>query len=156
MKKNRSSRSQMFLKIGVLKNFPNFIEKRLWWGFFLIKLQALRYTLFTEHFQWLLLKEAGHQENFGKKKLNTVGWALKRKFRFYRSLTHSLPIFIFKPPWKLQKTFSFFILSGGPKENIWRKSVKAKKLFHTCFMHGRKMVKKVTPEKRTIYNLKQI
>ena len=36
----RSSRSQMFFKIGVLKNFAIFAEKHLCWSLFLIKLQA--------------------------------------------------------------------------------------------------------------------
>ena len=36
-----SSRSQMFLKVGVLKNFANFTGKQLRWYFFLIKLKAL-------------------------------------------------------------------------------------------------------------------
>ena len=39
---NRSSRSQMFFKIGVPKNFANFTGKHLPWSFFLIKLQALQ------------------------------------------------------------------------------------------------------------------
>ena len=38
----RSSRSQMFFTIGVLKNFAIFTEKHLCWSLFLIKLQALR------------------------------------------------------------------------------------------------------------------
>ena len=36
-----SSRLQMFLKIGVLKNFANFIGKQLHWNFFFITLKAL-------------------------------------------------------------------------------------------------------------------
>ena len=36
----RSSRSQMFFKIDVLKNFANFTGKHLCWSLFLIKLQA--------------------------------------------------------------------------------------------------------------------
>ena len=47
----RSSRLQMFFKIGVLKNFANFTGNQLYWSFFLIKLQA-----------WVC--------NFIKKKLN--------------------------------------------------------------------------------------
>ena len=43
----RSSRSQMFFKIGALKNFANFTEKHLCWSLFLIKLQAWR-TLIKE------------------------------------------------------------------------------------------------------------
>ena len=38
----RSSRSQMFFKIGVLKNFAMFTGKHLCWSLFLIKLQAFR------------------------------------------------------------------------------------------------------------------
>ena len=37
---DRSSRSQMFFKIGVLKHFSNFTEKQLCWSLFLIKLHA--------------------------------------------------------------------------------------------------------------------
>ena len=36
----RSSRSQMFFKIGVLKNFAILTGKRLCWSLFLIKVQA--------------------------------------------------------------------------------------------------------------------
>ena len=38
----RSSRLQMFFKIGVLKNFANFTGKHLCWSLFLIKLQGWR------------------------------------------------------------------------------------------------------------------
>ena len=37
---NRSSRSQMFFKIGALKSFTIFTVKHLCWSLFLIKLQA--------------------------------------------------------------------------------------------------------------------
>ena len=40
--RNRSSRSQMFLKIGILKNFTIFTRKHLYWILFLIKLQSWR------------------------------------------------------------------------------------------------------------------
>ena len=69
----------MFFRIGILKNFANFIGKHLCWSFFLMKLQALRPAtllktrlqhrcfpmkfakflrtpFFTEHLWWLLLK----------------------------------------------------------------------------------------------------
>ena len=42
MRPNRNSRSQMFFKVGVLKNFASFTGKHLCWGLFLINLQALR------------------------------------------------------------------------------------------------------------------
>ena len=54
----RSPRSQMFLQIGVLKNFANLTGKHLCWSLFLIKLQRrclvksakfLRTLFFTEH-----------------------------------------------------------------------------------------------------------
>ena len=53
----RSSRSQMFLKIDVLRNLASFTRKHLFWSLFLIKLQIkfLRTRSFTEHPQWLLL-----------------------------------------------------------------------------------------------------
>ena len=38
----RSSHSQMFFKIDVLKNFANFTGKHLCWSLFSIQLQALR------------------------------------------------------------------------------------------------------------------
>ena len=40
----RSSRSQLFFKIGTLKNFANFTGKQLCWSIFLIKLEGLRQT----------------------------------------------------------------------------------------------------------------
>ena len=75
--KSRSSRSQMFFKIGVLKNLINLTGKYLCWILSLIKLQAFRPAnllksdsnagvsrkmcqifkniFFTERLQWLLL-----------------------------------------------------------------------------------------------------
>ena len=41
-KRCRSSRSQMFFKIDVLKNFAIFTGKHLCWSLFLIKLQAFK------------------------------------------------------------------------------------------------------------------
>ena len=38
----RTSRSQMFFKMGVLKNFANSIRKRLGWSLSLIKLHTSR------------------------------------------------------------------------------------------------------------------
>ena len=53
----RSSRSAMFFKIGILKNFSNFTANHLCWSLFLIKLQAIR-RFFTENLRWLLLEFA--------------------------------------------------------------------------------------------------
>ena len=73
---SRSSRLQMFFKIGVLKNFANFRGKHLCWSVFLRKVQAmpaaswkgfqhrcfpvkfakcLRKAFLTEYLRWLLL-----------------------------------------------------------------------------------------------------
>ena len=41
----RSSRSQMFFKIGALKNFAMFTGKHLCWSLFVIKLQAARFAI---------------------------------------------------------------------------------------------------------------
>ena len=76
---NRSSRSQMFFKIGILKNFSIITGKHLCWNLFLIKLQIwrsaallkrdsnigvrvniakfLRTAFFIKHLWWLLLNE---------------------------------------------------------------------------------------------------
>ena len=57
----RSSHSQMFFKMDVLKNFIMFTGKHLCWSLFLVKLQAwrhfaefLRIAIFIEHLWWLL------------------------------------------------------------------------------------------------------
>ena len=65
---SRSSLSQMFFRIGLLKNFANFIGKHQCWSIFSIKLQTwtlltrdsifLRTPSFTEHLQWLLLNKS--------------------------------------------------------------------------------------------------
>ena len=75
----RSSRSQMFFKVGVLKSYAIFTGKHLRWSLFLIKFKSfrpawnfikkklehryfpvniakiLRTAFFIEHFRWLLL-----------------------------------------------------------------------------------------------------
>ena len=60
----RSSRSQMFFKIGIIKHFAMFTWKHLCWSPFLIKLQAFRCfpvkmansSFFIEHLRWQLLQ----------------------------------------------------------------------------------------------------
>ena len=92
----RSSRSQMFFKIGVLKNFVIFTAKYLCWDLFSIKLQACRAATllkrdsnrgvflwaasFTEHLRWLLLiiRQIKDQARIGKK-----WWRNIKKKRFY-------------------------------------------------------------------------
>ena len=49
----RSSRSEMFFKIDVLKSFGIFTGKQLCWSLFLIKLQALYPYTPLEPFSWL-------------------------------------------------------------------------------------------------------
>ena len=52
----RSSRLQMFFKVGVLKSYAIFAGIHLHWSLFLIKFQSFRAaTFFIEHFRWLLL-----------------------------------------------------------------------------------------------------
>ena len=46
--KFRSSRLQMFFKIGVLKNFTNFTEKHLSWSSFLIKIDSKTGVFFSQ------------------------------------------------------------------------------------------------------------
>ena len=94
----KSSRTQMFFKKGVLRNFATFTGKYLSWSLFLIKLQGLEpATLFkrdfnsgailffakflrtafsVEHLQWLLLSV---QQSTCSVKLN-VGLFLPQKF----------------------------------------------------------------------------
>ena len=73
----RSSRSQMFFKISILKNFPMFTGKHLYWSLFLIKLQAFRFfpvniaellrtAFFIEHLRWLLLQMSCFTLHFQK------------------------------------------------------------------------------------------
>ena len=59
-KTDQNSRSQMYCKLGVLKNFANFTGKHLCWSHFSIKLQArgpAKSSFFTEHPRWLLVKD---------------------------------------------------------------------------------------------------
>ena len=65
---NKSSLSQIFLKIGVLKSFANFTGKHQCWSLFVVKRlqhrcfsvkfsKFLRILFFTEHLRWLLLNK---------------------------------------------------------------------------------------------------
>ena len=75
LQKYRSSHSQMYFRIGALKDFAMFTEKHLCWSLYLITVQAwmpvtllrrdsvkfakfLRTPIFTEHIQWLLLEKS--------------------------------------------------------------------------------------------------
>ena len=48
--RDSSSRSQMFFKIGVLKNFPNFTGKHLCWSLFFIRVQFIKKGLQDSYF----------------------------------------------------------------------------------------------------------
>ena len=72
--KSRSSRSRMFFKISVDKNFANFTGKHLCWGLFIIKLQALKADNFIKsglQHKWLFVEFA--------KFLRTPSWAASAK-----------------------------------------------------------------------------
>ena len=84
---HRSSRSQMFFKIAVLKIFAIFTGKHLCWSLFLIKLQPWRPTtlllidsntgvflpilqiFYMEHLWWLLVKVAVMKNSCSEKQL---------------------------------------------------------------------------------------
>ena len=84
LRKGRSSRSQMFFKVDVLKNFANFTGKHVYCSLFLIKIcnfikkrlqhtcfpvkfaKLLRTPFFTEHFRWLLLEGVCERTRFVK------------------------------------------------------------------------------------------
>ena len=48
LKKSKSSRSQIIFEINSFKNFAKFTGKHLFWGLFLIKLQAFRPATFLK------------------------------------------------------------------------------------------------------------
>ena len=107
----RNSHSQMFFKVGVLKNFANFTGKHLCWSLFLISLQDfrpacnfikkrllhrcfpvkfgkfLRTPIFTEHLQWLLLYfvklETEFREVIHSWQINEITCMHKRIFSSY-------------------------------------------------------------------------
>ena len=80
----RSSRSQMILKIDVLRNFASFSRKYLCWSLFSIKLQAkiLRTPSFTEHLQWLLLWLLQHNNLLFSVKTITLGYNQKLPWKY--------------------------------------------------------------------------
>ena len=88
-RKIRSSRSQMFFKIGVLSTFPNFTKKDQCWNLFYIKLQAwkpatlLKRDSNTSVFLWNL-------SNFHKQFLLqiTSGGCFWEMFMFWFNLAH--------------------------------------------------------------------
>ena len=72
--KSRSSRSQIFFKIGVPKNVANFTGKHLCWSLFLIKLKTesntgvfrWNFVIWTEHLRRLLLDGVCEGTGLGK------------------------------------------------------------------------------------------
>ena len=59
----RCSRSQMFFKTGVLKNFANFTGKHLGWSLFLLKLQACNLVKCKVRFFFYMRKDSTTVEN---------------------------------------------------------------------------------------------
>ena len=70
----RSSRSQMFFKISVLKNCAIFLGKHLCWRLSLIKLQVLPFSI--EHVRWL------PPQNLSKSALILSGYLCTYKLSF--------------------------------------------------------------------------
>ena len=106
----RSSRSQIFFKIGIVKIFENFVVKHLCWSLFLIKLEVWRsavllkrdsntgvflwnmrnfeeHLFFTEHSRWLLLMD--YQTDVFLKFFRKVSKTAVFKKRFLRGFIFS-------------------------------------------------------------------
>ena len=99
----RRSSSQMYFRIGVLKNFAMFTEKHLRWSFFLINMQVLRPArtpFFTEHSRWLLLEHLMNSLFIAFETMNSYVLALQRLFHFI-----SCPSFL-----SISFFFSYFFL----------------------------------------------
>ena len=60
IRENSGSRSQMFFKVGVLRNLAIFTRKHLYWSLFLIKLQAQACNFILKRLQY---KESHHTLN---------------------------------------------------------------------------------------------
>ena len=86
---SRSSRSQMFFKISVLKNFENFTGNHICWSLFLIKLQS------SKHLRWLLLcvniTETNFQRIIFPKRITQAQFLF---CSFYNAVKYVLEIFI--------------------------------------------------------------
>ena len=81
----RRSSSQMYFRIGVLKNFAMFTEKYLRWSFFLINMQVLRPArtpFFTEYSRWPLLEYLMNSLFIAFETMNSYVLALQRLFHF--------------------------------------------------------------------------
>ena len=122
--KYKSSRSKIYLRIGVLKNFAiftgrhlcwclffneyaglnacNFIKNRLQHKFFPVKfVKFLRTLFFTEHVRWLFL-EISYELSLSLSLLHlrtmngVISWALQRLFHFTVCVTFlSVSLFFF-------------------------------------------------------------
>ena len=123
---HRSSRSQMFFKIAVLKIFAIFTGKHLCWSLFLIKLQPWRPTtlllidsntgvflpilqiFYMEHLWWLLVKVAVMKNSCSEKQLFR-----KKLFRKIASLIDNLKVLHWKGTVPLNN------YSGTNGKNLW-------------------------------------
>ena len=109
---DRSSRLQMFLKIGVLKNFAMFTGKHLCWSLFSIiwntfgvcsYIKVLEdFITFLSHCKALVNRGYSFDQNF------LLYWDRGR-----RDSTHVSLMFCFYTPWKSQKSFGFLTFPGG-------------------------------------------
>ena len=90
----RSSLSQIFFKIGILKNCIIFTEKSLCWSLYLIKLQVSRTLLkdtpsfIKRHFRWLLLYR--NQNDFLCTSVFNIEWCAQ--VDHFEKTTNSQPV----------------------------------------------------------------
>ena len=120
----RSSRSQMFFKISVLKNFALFTGKHLCWSLFLIKRE-------TGVFLWILRNF--YEQLFHRTPLAaaffvwSMGWCLKlTRFlttKWQNSKDFTWPICsqctLSLPPESIRKPYGFLMFSGSTERVDW-------------------------------------
>ena len=136
--KNRSWRSQTFLKIGVLKNFAIFTGKHACWSLFLIKLKTFSVaTLFKrdsnkDDFLWILryfyerpfyrtpLVAASDYSNT-KKESRRVAVAQQRLWTW--TLKNLDPEILKKCGWMQKNTLHNFINTGNPLRRAFEQAL---------------------------------
>ena len=129
---NRSSRSQMFFKIGILKNFAIITGKHLCWSLFLIKSQTWRSAALlnrdsnTGVSMWIL-------QNFsGQLSIKYLRWLLLNKVQTNVKSTW----FILLPDWLYYVIKSIMILNSKHSAKLQRyRSRNTKKQKHEKLKH---------------------
>ena len=129
---NRSTRSQMFFKIGILKNFAIITGKLLYWSLFLIKLQTWRAAALlnrdsnTGVSMWIL-------QNFsGQLSIKYLRWLLLNKVQTNVKSTW----FILLPDWLYYVIKSIMILNSKHSAKLQRyRSRNTKKQKHEKLKH---------------------